>query len=103
MSDRLTEIRARLDAATPGPWHKHDDEPWVTNSATPPMRIIATGLRGQRENADLIAHAPADIAWLLDELQMAYADVDEAIRKGEDAADYYKQQFEALRKETGRE
>ena len=69
MSDRIAEIRARLDAATPGPWHKHDDEPWVTNSATPPMRIIATGLRGQPENADLIAHAPADIAWLLDEVE----------------------------------
>lgn len=69
MTDRLQEIRARLNAATPGPWHRHDDEPWVTNSATPPMRIIATGLRGQRENAELIAHAPADIAWLLDEVE----------------------------------
>lgn len=73
MSDRLTEIRARLDA-----WH--DMEP-VEQSLTHPDEYVS------------------DIAWLLDELQQSYWDVDEAIRKGEDAADYWKKQFDSLRRQ----
>ena len=52
MSDRLTEIRARLDAATPGEW---------------PMGALVPYLLPS--DADHIAHAPADIAWLLDEVE----------------------------------
>lgn len=62
MSDRLQEIRARLDAATPGPWEK-----------TSPNVVVAAGdvVAGVplTNNADLIAHAPADLAWLLDEVE----------------------------------
>ncbi len=51
MPDRLAEIRARLDAATPGP--------------TPRV-----ALRERQHGMDaLYAHAPADIAWLLDEVE----------------------------------
>lgn len=62
MTDRLAEIRARLDAASKSAvrswerWPTYDDlmmrEPFPTN-----------------EQAALAAHAPTDIAWLLDEVE----------------------------------
>jgi len=72
--DRLNEIRARLDAATPGPWfigwdgtrrfyfitaneNTSGPRPWVTN---------LDGLVRSDRDADLIRHAPDDLAWLLD-------------------------------------
>jgi len=66
-TDRLQEIRARLDAATPGPWIIYEDEetgqldPWDDEGMHP--------ILDSQSNADLIAHAPADIAWLLDEVE----------------------------------
>ena len=70
MPDRLAEIRARLDAATPGPWFHYPGEPWVTNATDEPRIIVATvSPRMTGDNADLIAHAPADIAWLLAEVE----------------------------------
>ena len=72
MTDRLQEIRARLDAATPGPWnfgriagdwgsvHTHGRTNVVINSEDD---------GGYAADQDLIAHAPADIAWLLDEVE----------------------------------
>ena len=58
MPDRLQEIRARLDAATPGPWEV------VCNTTSDVVGV----LDGDYDDADLIAHAPADIAWLLEEV-----------------------------------
>lgn len=75
MSDRLQEIRARLDAATPGPWRilHHDlccGESWVRDESG---YHVGTSLYSndekRDENLSLIAHAPADIAWLLDEVE----------------------------------
>ena len=48
MPDRLQEIRARLDAATPE-WNYDNDQSGA--------------------DVDLINHAPSDIAWLLDEVE----------------------------------
>ena len=56
MSDRLQEIRARLDAATPGPWQV------VCDTTSDVVGVID----GDYDAADFITHAPADIAWLLD-------------------------------------
>lgn len=73
MTDRLQEIRARLDAATPGPWENTDDWSVVTavvrqrSKWLPDYEMLVADV-GQPVNADLIAHAPADIAWLLDRL-----------------------------------
>ena len=104
MTDRLQEIRARLDAASPGPWGYTLDpgtrhyEPYllVENKHGAIAEVNPRHPRRTR-NADLIAHAPADIAWLLDELRVAYDDIDEAIRKGDDAADYWMQEAKRLR------
>src|SRR5690606_38007039 len=78
-NDRLTEIRARLDAATPAPWTRFarnaaapDEDDWyLGHDVHGPPRAQ----RGQIErvaDAELIAHAPDDLAFLLslvDQLQ----------------------------------
>ena len=64
MPDRIAEIRARLDAATPGPWLVRNG--WVDLNNLH-GDVIPVGHNDA--DADLIAHAPADIAWLLDEVE----------------------------------
>lgn len=72
MSDRLAEIRARLDAAnmmTWPRWHEvYRSSHWFFGELPPPFDA-------------LYAHAPADIAWLLAEnyrLQMSIDSLQEA-------------------------
>jgi hypothetical protein len=85
--DRLEEIRARLAAATPGPWtaiqktwrsrtsghtwsaygieqsqEVYGDDAWAISYATDTGQIA-------QKDADLIAHAPADLAYLLAEVE----------------------------------
>ncbi len=87
MPDRLAEIHARLDAATPGPWiankrtHRNGDYGWVAEiwgslnggGGALPAVCLANEVSG--DDADLIAHAPADISWLLDEVERLTARV----------------------------
>lgn len=81
---RAVAIRARLDAATPGPWremcmgsegyHVYEDV-----STTGKLRRKLTARctyedwETDKANASLIANAPADLAWLLDALAAAEA------------------------------
>lgn len=72
MTDRLAEIEARLSAATPGPWE------WVPSAVYaashvlggageqgfPVLRTAASGWAIPAD-AELIAHAPADLAALV--------------------------------------
>lgn len=75
-TDRAAEIRARLNAATPGPWHEGGEGDIRVDDYT-----IAEiwGLKSTGDSA-LIANAPADLAWLLDEVKYwaARAERDEA-------------------------
>lgn len=72
-TDRLTEIEARLKAATPGPWvvERADWQNLVRREGKGPGRNIAsvggTSALGHNggADADLIAHAPADLALLV--------------------------------------
>lgn len=71
MTDRLAEIRARLNAATPGPWEWRE---WSCGdeAITGPDNtgfVVNVDEATPHADADLIAHAPADIAWLLDEVE----------------------------------
>lgn len=75
MTDRLQEIRARLDAATPGrgPWRADADfqseNPTlrvITGTYPDTVRMVAATL--DAAETKFIAHAPADIAWLLAEI-----------------------------------
>ena len=68
MTDRLAEIRARLEAATPGPW-EHWERPnccVVHEEAGIKWEVVGGG---RFEDHAFIAHAPEDIAWLLGEVE----------------------------------
>lgn len=59
--DRMAEIRTRLEKATPGPWQNngaHTTDVWGWDD-----RYITTA--GDNLDADLIANAPSDLAYLL--------------------------------------
>lgn len=84
MDATLREIRLRLEKATPGRWRadgninrESKEVVWGSDGIA-----VATihGYRLPNENADLIAHAPADVAYLLARLEKAEA-VCEAARK----------------------
>lgn len=77
---RLAEIEARLAAATPGPWGvDHDDEGvfndtcvvqgnygWVASGPDSRYPAYDEDTEQGRADAELIAHAPADLAALVE-------------------------------------
>lgn len=79
---RLAEIRARLDAAISGPWYVHEDDDGnlsvLLNHAD--GGVIATVEPGRTARADafLIAYAPTDLAYLLDEIARLTRELGEA-------------------------
>jgi hypothetical protein len=93
--DRIAAIRARLAAATPGPWvkvqhgntgNRAGDSWWTVNRGFDDGRLVQAG-SGQIArmvsiakgggDAALVAHAPDDIAWLLAEVERLQAHADE--------------------------
>jgi hypothetical protein len=66
---RISEIRRRLEKATPGPWKLQTDDNWpwriVTEDESALLLDFTGGEIPSDEDADLIAHAPSDIAHLL--------------------------------------
>ena len=84
MSERIDEIRERLDKATPGPWKATYEaaDDWVSITGqgfydgghwmTCPEVATCEGIVGP--DADLIANAPADLAWLLGEVERLSAE-----------------------------
>jgi hypothetical protein len=81
---RIAEIEARLAAATEGPWLIHEpdalfDDPnyGVTNERRTILIAKMNRHRGQsKENAALVAHAPADLAYLIERVRELEAQVD---------------------------
>lgn len=83
---RVEEIRGRLEAATPGQWKSEDDPLQGAWSVRRDGFYVCqtrteTGIGGTSDigkpDADFIANAPADISWLLAEverLQSAFDD-----------------------------
>jgi len=79
--EREAEIRARLDAATPGPWHRNGKAVLGPREerdlGTGPAALLHTGMPYDGPdgrcgaNAELAAHAPDDLAYLLGELDDA--------------------------------
>jgi len=73
MTDRLAEIRARLEAATPGPWKWEVviAEQSVTEHTLKGPDVLCRYWYDRPPSGDgeLIAHAPEDIAWLLGEVE----------------------------------
>lgn len=80
--DRLADIRKRLLATTPGAWgvvEQDDDGDWIVSGAdgTYIAQTSYDGLSGTtretcRDDAEFIAHAKEDIAYLLRELEVHF-------------------------------
>lgn len=69
--DRIAEIRARLDAATPGEWcaveiDGHLSSPTIEKKSGGILARM-THYHPMRADAELIAHAPADLRFLLEQ------------------------------------
>lgn len=77
--DRLTGIKKRLLATTPGDWgvvEQNDDGDWIVSGAdgayiaqTSYDGLSVTTRETCRGDAEFIAHAKEDIAYLLQELE----------------------------------
>ena len=72
--ERAAAVRARLEAATPGPWQRvlrwsQVDRDWTQAAVTGDPSIVGDAYPIPRSDADadLIANAPVDLAWLLAE------------------------------------
>lgn len=74
---RIAQIRARLGAATPGPWQTWPDGADESVESASVGRFVChmnSNMRQFREDASLIANAPADLAWLLAEVERLEAE-----------------------------
>jgi hypothetical protein len=67
----LEAIKERLAAATPGPWTQ-----WATHYVCDKREKIAGPMLAR--DADLIAHAPEDLAALVEEVERLRADLNDA-------------------------
>lgn len=65
--DRVEAIKDRLEKATPGPWEvgRQSGEPYVRGDKGGTTVMLFAPC--QMEDAELIAHAPEDIRFLLEE------------------------------------
>jgi hypothetical protein len=71
MPDRVAAIRARLADATPGPWERNNQHT-TQHGIAGPFGLHATAW-GEGD-AEFIAHARADVSWLLDEVERLEAE-----------------------------
>jgi hypothetical protein len=80
VSDRVKEIKERLEAASKGEWEWSRDDGGDFNGLMGEDGCLLEGLSGGRvsvseDDAALIAHAPADLKWLLEENARLEAEV----------------------------
>ena len=104
-AEREREIRARLTVITPGPWHGehapglHDcaiigDDGWITPGPSGPEYGVDS-MQG-RADAEFIAHAPADVATLLAEVERLRAELAARPSRGEVLREAYAEVETAL-------
>ena len=84
---RLEEIKARAEAATPGPWQWREDEPaslvHVTDPRLHPWNVLKAPDWGPTlADAAFIAAAREDVPWLLAEVERLTAERDALIAVG---------------------
>jgi hypothetical protein len=87
IADQLSAIRARLDAATPGPWEAGTasccpDMGWVDGpkgAMCPQFTATKVTHSLDANDAEFIAHAPTDLRALLDEVERLTAERDRAV------------------------
>ena len=66
---RIDEIRERLDKATPGPWEVDTDGSGGHGVFSDDEHMNPVCLYAKSEDIDLIANAPADLAWCLRKIE----------------------------------
>ena len=103
MTDPLPSIEARLEAATPGPWHiehmQHSDgrsEIWVQPEDEHAWSFDCNTYQPSdidRANADFIAHAPEDIRRLVEEVKRLRAEVSSLEDEREETVAYYERRI----------
>jgi hypothetical protein len=72
MTNRIDEIRKRVEAATPGPWlAEHANSGVFTN----PKPYFYEDVTLTQENRDFIAHSREDIPYLLNEIHRLQVEV----------------------------
>ena len=70
--NRLDALKARLAAATPGPWKSGGDEVYSGFASTyAVIGSIYESTGRQDENANFIAHSPADLAHAVEVIEAA--------------------------------
>lgn len=91
-ANRISEIKARLDKATPGPWEKRYNclygwEIWQPRKPNTDHLVAAIATTRDESlqplvdgDADLIAHTPDDLRWLIDEVERKDARIKELIQ-----------------------
>jgi hypothetical protein len=85
---RISEIRARLEKATVWPWQTWSEGPEESVESVSLGRFVChlnSNMRQYREDAALIANAPADITYLLERLDALMAERDAAVARAERA------------------
>lgn len=90
--DFISEIEARLNAATPGPWHRVDKSRNVVSSQSHPICEVSAAyhrqtVHGTGKDEEFIAHAPQDLRRLID-----YArELEAKLKIADEALEYYSQ------------
>lgn len=96
LDERRQEIEARLAAASQGPWRAYQHNyggVYEVCDCGHDYHVVPTeggprlGESGAAADADLIAHAPADLRWLLDSLAAVEAERDALVRAAEKCLD----------------
>ena len=88
MTNLIQEVRAALQAATPGPWEQ-DDEPYVLGNGQVVCRLwhFNGEYQNQDNNAHLIANSPTWLQQLTERLEATERQRDEAVKALEWYAD----------------
>lgn len=89
---RRRAILARLAAASPAPWYRTISDDGLirilhrvtAGTVNKICTVLRTG-RNQHADADLIAHAPADLAWLIIEADRVREERDLLLKTADDA------------------
>lgn len=74
----IDAIKARLEAATPGPWEMAGGNEWVSPIGIEVGPCADEGVRQQ--DAEFIANAPSDIAALIEEVERLRGHIDRWVR-----------------------
>ena len=78
MADRLDEIQARVEAATPGPWEWDSDLCVMLAGYEGQDPVVGVRLSPRSFDADFIAHSREDVPFLLAEVTKFRAIIEEA-------------------------